>query len=194
MTVFVSARDALLVVDVQRDFLPGGSLAVSHGDVVVPVLNRYLRLAQQKGLPIFASRDWHPDNHCSFRPQGGIWPVHCVANTPGAAFATDLELPARTVVIDKAMQPEVEAYSAFSGSALDKLLSERGVERVLVGGLTTDYCVLNTVRDAVAAGFKVLLLTDAIRAVNVQPDDGARAVCEMQSLGAIAVVIGDFAP
>jgi nicotinamidase/pyrazinamidase len=192
MSVTIGSRDALLIVDVQRDFLPGGSLAVPQGDAVVPVLNRYVRIAQRRSLPVFASRDWHPANHCSFRQHGGIWPVHCVADTPGAAFAADLDLPASAVIIDKATQPEVEAYSAFSGTTLAALLRARRVERLLVGGLATDYCVLNTVRDALAAGFKVMLLKDAIRAVNVQPDDGARAEAEMLSLGAVAVVLEDF--
>jgi nicotinamidase/pyrazinamidase len=187
----LSSRDALLIVDVQRDFLPGGALAVPGGDEVVPVLNRYLAHARRAGLPVFASRDWHPANHCSFRAQGGIWPPHCVAGTGGAAFALGLELPPDTVIIDKATRPEADAYSAFSGTTLAAMLRERGVERVLVGGLATDYCVLNTVRDALREGFAVQLLRDAIRAVNVQPDDGARAEREMEALGAVAAVIDD---
>ena len=185
--------DALLIVDVQRDFLPGGSLAVPGGDEVVPVLNRYLALARRTGLPVFASRDWHPADHCSFRARGGTWPVHCVAGTAGAAFAPGLQLPADAVIIDKATRPEADAYSAFSGTALAGMLRERGVERVLVGGLATDYCVLNTVRDALKEWFRVLLLRDAIRAVNVQPGDGARAEREMLDLGAVPAVVEDFA-
>lgn len=187
MTVTIRNHDALLLVDVQRDFLPGGALGVPDGDAVVPVLNRYLVLARRKKLPVYASRDWHPKNHCSFRPQGGPWPEHCVAETPGAAFAPDLELPADAVVIDKATRADADAYSAFSGTALAGSLRGRGVTRLLVGGLATDYCVLNTVRDALKEGFEVLLLEDAIRAVNVNPGDGERAEGEMRRAGAIAV-------
>ena len=186
--------DALLIVDVQRDFLPGGSLAVPAGDEVVPVVNRYLDLARRTGRPVFASRDWHPADHCSFRGRGGTWPVHCVADTPGAAFAPGLQLPADAVIIDKATHPEVDAYSAFSGTVLAGMLRERGVERVLIGGLATDYCVLNTVRDALAGGYTVLLLADAIRAVDVNAGDGARALDEMRRLGARAMRYEDIAP
>lgn len=187
MSVTIGKDDALLIVDVQRDFLPGGSLAVPEGDAVAPVLNRYIALARGRGLPVFASRDWHPKNHCSFRAFGGPWPEHCVANTPGAEFTPALELPAETVVIDKATFAEADAYSAFSGTPLARLLRERGAKRLWVGGLATDYCVLNTVRDALREGFGVLLLIDAIRAVNVNPGDGERAEREMRDAGAVAV-------
>lgn len=193
MTVSLGQNDALLVVDVQRDFLPQGNLAVPDGDAVVPVLNRYLSLARARSLPVFASRDWHPRNHCSFRAQGGPWPPHCVAGTPGAAFADGLELPVDAVVIDKATRPEADAYSAFSGTPLARLLRERGVKRLLVGGLATDYCVLNSVRDALGEGFDVLLLKDAIRAVNVKPGDGEHAEREMQRAGAAALTYEDIA-
>jgi len=175
--------DALLIVDVQNDFLPGGSLAVPRGDEVVPVLRRYVALFEANHLPIFASRDWHPADHCSFRERGGPWPPHCIASTPGAELARDLALPPAAILISKADKPDKDAYSAFEGTPLHDLLCARGVRRLFVGGLATDYCVLNTVRDAVALGYAVVLLTDAIRAVNVRPDDGANAVAEMQQLG-----------
>jgi len=193
MTLALQPHDALLIVDVQRDFLPGGSLAVPGGDEVVPVLNRYIDLARSRSVPIYASRDWHPANHCSFHARGGPWPEHCVAGAPGSAFAPGLQLPPDTSVIDKATRADEEAYSAFEGTGLAQRLREAGVRRLLVGGLATDYCVLNTTRDALAAGFEVLLLTDAIRAVNVQPDDGARARAEMEEAGAIPVHRDDFA-
>jgi nicotinamidase/pyrazinamidase len=193
MTIRLEKEDALLIVDVQRDFLPGGSLAVPGGDAVVPVLNRYITLARSHGLPVFASRDWHPKNHCSFKSRGGIWPEHCVAGTPGAAFAENLELPPDAVVIDKATREDADAYSAFQGTSLAAQLRERGVKRVLVGGLATDYCVLNTVRDALKEGFKVVLLKDAIRAVNVNPGDGERAEREMQESGAVPAIYGEIA-
>ncbi len=194
MTVAVDDGDALLMVDVQRDFLPGGSLAVPGGDAVVPVLNRYLELARRHGLSVFASRDWHPADHCSFRSRGGPWPEHCVSGTAGAAFAPGLEIPADVTIISKAMQRDADAYSAFAGTGLARLLRDRGVKRLLVGGLATDYCVLNTVRDALREGFGVLLLEDAIRAVNVEPGDGERARTEMRRAGAVPAELRDFAP
>jgi nicotinamidase/pyrazinamidase len=192
MTIALGAGDALLAVDVQNDFLPGGRLAVGAGDAVVPVLNRYFKLAKKLRLAVYACRDWHPQQHCSFAAQGGPWPEHCVAGSHGAQFAPGLELPPEAVVVDKAMQPQWEAYSAFEGTGLAALLRRAGVRRLLIGGLATDYCVLNTVRDALANGFEVLLLRDAIKAVNVNPEDGARAEREMQRLGAQPVTVADF--
>ena len=190
--VALGEHDALLIVDVQRDFLPGGSLGVSGGDEVVPVLNGCLRLVRARRLPVFASRDWHPRDHCSFRAQGGPWPEHCVAGTPGAEFAPGLELPRDAIVIDKAAGAGADAYSAFEGTGLAARLRDLGVKRLLVGGLATDYCVLSTVRDARKAGFEVLLLADAVRAVNARPGDGARAEHEMRDAGAIFVDAGDL--
>jgi len=190
--VILSDRDALLIVDVQADFLPGGRLAVPEGDAVVPALNGYLALARRKGLRVFASRDWHPPNHCSFRAQGGPWPEHCVAGTPGAAFAPSLELPSDAFIISKAVAAGSDAYSGFAGTDLERQLRALRVERLLVGGLATDYCVLNTVRDARKAGFEVLLLQDAIRAVNVKPGDGEHAEREMREVGAVPVHAGDL--
>lgn len=187
MSFAIGQRDGLLIVDVQRDFLPGGSLGVRDGDEVVPVLNRYIGLAQRKGLPVIASRDWHPGKHCSFRERGGIWPVHCVQDTPGAAFSSALALPADTPVISKATREETEAYSAFDGTDLADQLHKGGIRRLLIGGLATDYCVLKTVLDALKSGFEVLLLEDAIRAVDVKPGDGQRAKEEMRAAGAVAV-------
>jgi nicotinamidase/pyrazinamidase len=193
MTVDLERQDAVLIVDVQVDFLPGGNLAVQRGDEVVPALNRYLALARRKGVPVFASRDWHPRDHCSFRPQGGPWPEHCVAGSPGAAFAPGLELPDDAVIISKATGSDSDAYSAFQGTDLARRLRELGAKRLLVGGLATDYCVLNTVLDARKAGFEVRLLADAIRAVNVKPGDGERAERQMLAAGAVATRLEEFA-
>ncbi len=193
MSVTVGKGDALLVVDVQRDFLPGGALAVPDGDAVVPVFNRYISLAERKGVVVIASRDWHPKKHCSFRDQGGTWPEHCVRDTPGAAFAADLALPAGTEVVSKATREQAEQYSDFDVTGLADRLRARGIKRLLIGGLATDYCVLHTVRDALQAGFKVLLLRDAIRAVNVKPGDGARAEDEMRRAGAVPVTYDELA-
>lgn len=180
----LQAGDVLLVTDIQNDFLPGGSLAVSGGDEVVPVLNRYIGAFQAQGLPVYATRDWHPLRHCSFHAQGGPWPVHCVAGTQGAAFAPALALPPGTPVISKATSRDREAYSSFQGTDLDSRLRAAGIRRLFIGGLTTDYCVLNTVRDARRLGYEVFVLADAIRAVDVRPGDGQRAEAEMTRLGA----------
>jgi nicotinamidase/pyrazinamidase len=185
--------DALLIVDVQRDFLPGGALAVREGDAVVPVLNRYIEMAAQSGVPVFASRDWHPENHCSFASRGGMWPPHCVADREGAEFAPELKLPADVVIVSKATGEDADAYSAFGGTDLDRMLRSHGVRRVWVGGLATDYCVLATVLDARKAGYEVLLLEDASRAVEAQPGDGLRAVEQMRDAGATPVRLAELA-
>lgn len=192
MTVDLGRHDAVLLVDVQVDFLPGGNLAVRRGDEVVPALNRYVAAASRSSVPVFASRDWHPRNHCSFRARGGPWPEHCVAGTPGAAFAPGLDLPRDAVVISKATTAEADAYSAFQGTDLAQRLRTLGVRRLLVGGLATDYCVLNTVLDARKKGFDVLLLADAIRAVDVKPGDGERAEREMRTAGAVPIRLEDL--
>lgn len=176
--------DALVVVDVQRDFLPGGALAVAEGDQVVPLLNRYIARFEQAGLPTVFTRDWHPANHCSFRAQGGPWPPHCVAGSEGADFAPGLVLPATGHVVSKATTAEADAYSGFQGTTLAAWLRDRGCRRLFIGGLATDYCVRETVCDALAAGFAVVLLRDAVRAVEVQPGDGARAEQAMREAGA----------
>jgi len=188
----LQVSDALLVVDMQNDFLPGGALAVPGGDEVIPMLNRYIALFEQRELPVFASRDWHTPDHCSFKPQGGAWPPHCVANSPGAEFAPGLDLPATTVGVLKGARQDRDAYSAFEGTDLSQRLQRAGVKRLFIGGLTTDYCVLNTVRDALKLGFDICLLRDAIRAVDVQPGDGERAEAEMLRLGAKTVSLADI--
>jgi len=182
---FPKSGDALLVVDVQNDFLPGGSLAVPAGEQVVSALNRYIARFIEADLPVFATRDWHPPDHCSFAQKGGPWPPHCVAGTPGAAFAPALDLPPGTIVVSKADTAEQDAYSGFQGTDLADRLRAQGVRRLFIGGLATDYCVLNTVQDALAAGFAVVLLTDAIRPVDVKPGDGDRALAAMAEAGAV---------
>lgn len=193
-SIRLQSGDALIAVDVQNDFLPGGSLAVPQGDAVVPALNRYLAAFAARALPVFATRDWHPPDHCSFRKQGGIWPPHCVAATRGAEFASSLVLPQAAVVISKAVTPGADSYSGFGGTDLAVRLRAAGVTRLFIGGLATDYCVLNTVRDALAEGFDVLLLADAIRAVDVKAGDGARAQREMEQLGARTIRYEELAP
>jgi nicotinamidase/pyrazinamidase len=183
--------DALILVDVQYDFLPGGALAVPDGDGVISELNKYIRLFQGLHRPVIATRDWHPKNHCSFIDFGGIWPVHCVAGTKGAQISNEIILPANTLIISKATTREEEAYSGLDGTDLEDRLHDLGVKRVWVGGLATDYCVLETVKDFLAKDFEVILLMDAIRAVNVKPDDGALAEQKMLNAGAQPITIKD---
>jgi nicotinamidase/pyrazinamidase len=179
--------DALLIADVQSDFLPGGALGISGGDEILPVLLSYMRRFQSEGLPIFLTRDWHPVDHCSFRRQGGPWPVHCVAGSHGSLPPPSFQAPSSAVIIYKAIDANQEAYSAFEGTPLHRHLQALGVRRLFIGGLATDYCVLNTVKDARALGYEVCLLRDAIRAVNVHPDDGRQAEEHMLELGAVPV-------
>lgn len=179
--------DALIVVDVQRDFLPGGSLAVPDGDSVVPILNCYLHRFRTARLPIVATRDWHPPNHSSFITEGGSWPPHCMQDTRGAEFAEQLELPEEAMLFSKATRVDVDAYSGFEGTNLQQYLRDAGVSRVFIGGLATDYCVLATVKDALSAGLEVIVLGDAVRAVNVEPGDGDKALDEMLSVGATII-------
>jgi nicotinamidase/pyrazinamidase len=177
--------DALIVVDVQRDFLPGGSLPVPGGDEVVPVLNRAIVAFVAAGLPVFATRDWHPVGHRSFVNRGGPWPPHCVQGSPGAAYADGLRLPPSATIVSKDTEPEQDTYSGFEGGDLDARLRAAGVRRVFVGGLATDYCVLHTVLDALARGYAVVLLTDAVRPVEAHPGDGRRAEEDMIRRGAV---------
>ena len=181
-------RDALVVVDVQNDFCPGGALGVSGGDEVVPVLNRYIERFREAGASVFATRDWHPPKTKHFQAYGGLWPPHCVQGTAGAEFHPRLAVPSDTVVVSKGMDPEEDAYSSFqakdpSGRPFASALGARGVQRIYVGGLATDYCVKATALDAVREGFEVVVLADAIRAVNLEPGDGDRAVAEMRDAG-----------
>jgi len=184
--IVLGGGDALLIVDPQVDFLPGGSLGVPQGDAVLAPINRLIDLYRTHGLPVYVSRDWHPALHCSFADQGGPWPVHCVAGSDGARFAPGLQLD-DAIVVSKATTVDVDAYSAFNGTGLADTLRERGIRRLVVCGLATDYCVLNTVLDGLAAGFEVLLATEAIRAVNVNADDGDRALVRMLDGGAMPV-------
>jgi nicotinamidase/pyrazinamidase len=174
--------DALVVVDVQNDFLPGGALAVPGGDAVVPVLNRWIDAAERAGVPIFFTRDWHPADHVSFEAQGGPWPPHCVQGTTGAAFDERLHVPDAATVVSKATRPEAEAYSGFDTTDLAEQLREHGVERVFVGGLATDYCVRATVLDALSEGFEVRVIEPGIR--GIAPDTTEKARTEMAEAGA----------
>lgn len=176
-------RRALLVVDVQNDFCPGGTLAVAEGDQVVAPLNKLIEEFLERGEPVFKSRDWHPAKTKHFAAYGGTWPIHCVQNTKGAEFHPDLLDDMHIRVISKGLGDE-DCYSAFDGTDLALQLQRLGVEEVWVGGLATDYCVKNTVLDALREGFSVKALTDAMRPVDVNPGDGERAIEEMRDAGA----------
>lgn len=191
-TIQLNETDALLVIDMQYDFLPGGSLGVPRGDEVLAPINTLMGLFAARGLPVYASRDWHPENHCSFAARGGPWPPHCVADTEGAAFSKELAFPADMVTISKADSPDADAYSAFNGTALADHLRQHGVTRVFVCGLATDYCVLNTVIDARENGFEVVILPEAMRAVDVAAGDGERAIARMAGLGARVVELKEL--
>ena len=179
-----SKKKALIVVDVQNDFCPGGSLAVARGDEVVTPLNKLMKEFLDRGEPVYKTRDWHPAQTKHFAVYGGTWPVHCVQNTAGAEFHPDLLDDPRITVISKGIDESADGYSGFDGTNLSERLRNEGVQEVWVGGLATDYCVKETVLDAVRQGFEVKALADAMRAVNVKPDDGAKAVAEMRQAGA----------
>ncbi len=188
----LTKQDALLVTDIQIDFLPGGALPVENGDEIIPVINNYITRFVRTQAHVLASRDWHPANHMSFEAQGGLWPPHCVQGTEGAKFSPKLKLPEHTVVISKATDPKHEAYSVFDGTNLDNELRQLGVERLFIAGLATDYCVVNTALDAFKLGFEVIVLTDATLGINVKPGDVARAFETMAKGGAIQATEADF--
>ena len=179
-----SKKKALIVVDVQNDFCPGGSLAVARGDEVITPLNKLMKEFLDRGEPVYKTRDWHPAQTKHFAAYGGTWPIHCVQNTAGAEFHADLLDDPRITVISKGIDESADGYSGFDGTNLSERLRNEGVQEVWVGGLATDYCVKETVLDAVRQGFEVKALADAMRAVNVKPDDGAKAVAEMRQAGA----------
>lgn len=176
--------DAVVAVDVQNDFCPGGALAVPGGDAVVPIINGWIADAAAAGVPVVASRDWHPGDHCSFAEQGGPWPPHCIRDTEGAAFHPDLRLPDDALVVNKGEASDRDNYSAFDDTGLADRLRSLGVERLWVGGLAQDVCVQATVLDAREAGFETHLIADATRAVDVNPGDGERALEAMRAAGA----------
>ena len=193
--------EALILVDLQNDFLPGGALTVPEGDAVLPVVNSlqsYFEL-------VVATQDWHPANHVSFAAnhpgkmvgdvikvagrKQTLWPVHCVENTPGAAFAADLETSRIAKIIKKGTDPLIDSYSGFfdnghlRSTGLAEYLRDRHVGAVYLAGLATDYCVMYTAVDAVQLGFKVVVMDDACRGVNVAPGDADRAIAEMRAHG-----------
>ena len=183
--------DALVVTDVQNDFVTG-TLAVPGGNAIVAPLNRAIESFQARGLPVVAIRDWHPQGHCSFAATGGPWPEHCVQGSAGAEFVPGLRFGPGVLVVSKGTDPDGEAYSGFKGTSLADQLRARSVRRLFIGGLATDYCILNTVQDAIDAGFAAVVLSDGIRAVDVHPGDGAKAEADMRRAGARFAQTGEI--
>lgn len=186
----MKTASALLIIDVQNDFCPGGSLPVHEGDRIVPALNRYIELFRRWKLPIFASRDWHPAITSHFRDFGGIWPAHCVQGSEGARFHRDLALPDETIVISKGLDPNRDDYSAFqatmeSGMPFPAKLEAMAINKLYVGGLATDYCIKASVLDGLRSGLEMILLEDAVRGVNLAPADSAKAIDEMVRAGVV---------
>ena len=182
-------KRALIIVDMQNDFCPGGSLAIEGGNKIIPVINKYIKnFTKDRDLIVF-TRDWHTADHCSFTQQGGIWPPHCVAGTKGADFHPDIVVPENAVIISKAASAEKDAYSGFEGTSsdslmLDEVLKKKGINELFICGLATDYCVKSTVLDALNHGYRVKFLSDASSAVEVKSGDGNSAVKEMKTAGA----------
>ncbi|HUL96772.1 MAG TPA: isochorismatase family protein [Usitatibacter sp.] len=191
MSVSLGRGDLLLVVDVQNDFVTG-SLAVPGAERIVPVVEECVTRFAHLGLPVVATRDWHPARHCSFRDRGGPWPAHCVQGTPGAALAGSLAAQNTVQVISKATHADRDAYSGFDGTGLDSLLRRLGIRRLFVCGLATDYCVRATVLDALRRGYAVFLMADAIAAVDAHPGDGGKAMHEMRLAGAVSIARSDI--
>jgi nicotinamidase/pyrazinamidase len=188
-TYEIRPTDALVIVDVQHDFLPGGALGVAEGERIFdPIDELAPRFAR-----VYATRDWHPADHSSYAQYGGPWPVHCVADTHGAAFDPRLNLENVDVVVDKGTDRLTDGYSGFAATSLESDLREHGVRRVFVCGLATDYCVKATALDAKAAGFDVVVIEDAAAAVNVQPGDEERALRELRDAGVAVARSSDVA-
>ncbi len=180
----LSSADGIIVVDIQRDFCPGGALPVPEGDDIVPLVNELLHKAEKSGCFIVYTRDWHPQNHMSFKTFGGTWPEHCVQWTAGAEFHPSLYLSDKGVIISKGTNPEFEAYSGFQGTDLDATLKANGVHRLFIVGLATDYCVKETALDSLQRGYDTYVVKDAVRGVNVHPNDSENALNEMEQNGA----------
>jgi len=179
---------ALIIVDIQNDFCPGGALPVTDGDKVVPILNAYIKKFREAGAPVFATRDWHPKDHTSFKNCGGMWPPHCVQGTGGAQFHPGLDISGDTEIVSKGASPKDAAYSGFQGTDLAAKLKKKGIKTLYIGGLATDYCVKYTVLDAAKEGFLAFFLEDGSKGVEVNPGDSKKAIDDMTSAGAKRIV------
>jgi len=186
MKIYITAESALIIIDMQNDFMPGGALPVKDGDKIIPVINKYISKFRKRNRPIYATRDWHPEKHISFKEEGGPWPKHCIQNTWGAEFHKDLKISyTEDIIIDKAYREDREAYSGFQDTYLDNDLRRRGIKRLFICGVATEYCVRATVLDALNLGYEVIILGDAIKGVELRPGDSEKALNEMIEKGAI---------
>lgn len=188
----LTEKDALIIVDVQNDFCPGGSLAVEGGDTVAESLSTIAAHFRLKGARIYATQDWHPEKHTSFKAQGGPWEPHCVQGTQGAEIHASLRLPIGTSVVRKGADLSTDAYSGFVDSTLEAQLRRVGIERLFVGGLATEFCVLHTVLDARSRNFETHLITDAVAAMEVEKGDGEQAVKKMTDAGAKTTTMAEI--
>ncbi len=182
----------LLLVHPQNDFCPGGALPVPGGDEIIPLINKYIQHFVSQGSSLVATRDWHPANHCSFVEQGGPWPPHCIQGSRGAQFHPDLRLPPGMMIVSGATNPKQEAYSGFDGTSLEERLEDLGVNTLYVVGLATDYCVKQTVLDACKLGFRVVILEDAVRGINIKPGDSQTAISETVAVGSMRAKAPDI--
>ncbi len=193
MRLSVTKKDALIVVDMQNDFMPGGALGIDGADRIVERINDYVRLFEKLSQPVYFTRDWHPKNHISFKENGGVWPRHCVQKSEGAKFHKDLYIPSdNRFVISKGTFEDFDAYSAFQGTELKSLLGERAIRRVFICGVATDYCVKHTLLGAINLGFETSFLYDAVKGVELHEGDCAAAVQEMLEAGTLLCEIDDF--
>lgn len=180
---------ALLVVDMQNDFCPGGALGIPQADRIIPAVNRYMRSFARKKLVVFVSRDWHPVRTSHFKDFGGIWPAHCIQNTSGSDFCPGIKIPKGAVFLYKGMDPHKDSYSVFhaeddAGTGFLKILNIYGIKELYIAGLATDYCVKFTTLDALKNGFKVRILEDAVKGVDLKPGDSQKALKQMLKQGA----------
>ncbi len=188
-SVTLKEHDVLLCVDVQNCFLPGGTLGIAKADRIIDPINKVIRIFRRRPHPVFFTRDWHPWDHCSFRDQGGPWPPHGIQETEDAAFSARLDIPDNAAILSKGTHRKIEQYSTMhahkeGGRTLTEILREAKIRRIFFCGLATDYCVINSVRDACKEGFEVFVMTDTVCAVDVTPGDGCKALAEMEALGA----------
>jgi nicotinamidase/pyrazinamidase len=190
----IKAKKALLIIDLQNDFCPGGALGIPGGDTIIPKLNKYLRFFSRKKRPIFVAGDWHPVRTSHFKDFGGTWPVHCLQNSRGAQFHPQLKLPQGTIILYKVMDPEKESDSVFQsedhrGMSFAKLLQLLGISELYIGGLATDFCVKASVVDVLKQGLKVKLLLDGMKGVDIQAGDSEKALKEMLKKGAKKITV-----
>ena len=191
MKIYITEDSALIIVDMQNDFMPGGALPVKDADLIIPIINKYIEKFRDRRRPVYATRDWHPENHISFNTRGGPWPPHCIQGTKGAEFHKDLNLPDDVIIVNKADNPDKDAYSGFQDTFLDIDLRRRGVSRIFVAGVATEYCVKSTVIDGLNLGYEVILLIDAIKGVDLNPGDSEKAIEETLMRGAILATLDE---